>query len=402
MEEITILKNKTLLFHHHEVVYVDRQNKLWMSSPIGRWLDELSFYFEEVHLLLFTEDIKKKQHDMYLTSGSIKLIDLGSKGNYFNFFSKRKRVLKECNKWSGKFDYFMIRGFTSLQNFIWFRLKVKQGKIFYLVRSLKQPRTIRILKPLSFIAYLSNFKKEILFKRILNSKPILISNSILIANELQSYINNSVGFAPSNILSSKEAPTFSFNDNRSNPIFNFLFVGRVSKMKGFEELIESLMWYKKQISDNFIMHIVGDMDQNYYSAYKPIIESYGLTENVIFHGRLSFNDDLFKLYASADVFILPSHSEGFPRVIWEAALFSCPLLVTDVGGIPSFLKHKVNAYLIKPQSVNDLFLGVKYLTQNYTEQKEISQNAYELALQNTLEKGVEKLIEFISRNTPEI
>ena len=196
-------------------------------------------------------------------------------------------------------------------------------------------------------------------------------------------------------------PDFNFNDKKFDSKFNFLFVGRVSKMKGFEELVEALKRYKTQISTNFVMHIVGEMDQIYFSKYSAIIESYGLTNHIIFHGRLNFNKKLFKLYQSANLFILPSHSEGFPRVIWEAALFSCPIIVTNVGGIPSFLKHKENAYLIKPQSVDDLFLGLEYLTQNYTKQKEVSQNAYKLAVENTLEKGVEKLTKFISINTVE-
>ena len=108
MEKIKDLKNKTLLFHHHELIYVDNNGLIWLSSPIGLWLDEMSIYFKTIHLIFFNTSKKGIKHDMYLRGENFNNISLGPPGNYLNYFTKRNRAKKICKQWSGKCDYFLI------------------------------------------------------------------------------------------------------------------------------------------------------------------------------------------------------------------------------------------------------------------------------------------------------
>jgi len=62
----------------------------------------------------------------------------------------------------------------------------------------------------------------------------------------------------------------------------------------------------------------------------------GQLENVTFTGPL-FDPELSGLYARANVFLLPSHGEGFPMVILEALSHSLPVVATDVGEIAVML-----------------------------------------------------------------
>lgn len=62
----------------------------------------------------------------------------------------------------------------------------------------------------------------------------------------------------------------------------------------------------------------------------------GQPENVTFTGPL-FDPELSGLYARANVFLLPSHGEGFPMVILEALSHSLPVVATDVGEIAVML-----------------------------------------------------------------
>jgi len=62
----------------------------------------------------------------------------------------------------------------------------------------------------------------------------------------------------------------------------------------------------------------------------------GQPENVTFTGPL-FDPELSGLYTRANVFLLPSHGEGFPMVILEALSHSLPVVATDVGEIAVML-----------------------------------------------------------------
>jgi glycosyltransferase involved in cell wall biosynthesis len=60
--------------------------------------------------------------------------------------------------------------------------------------------------------------------------------------------------------------------------------------------------------------------------------------------------------AKCDLFVLPSHTEGFPNVILEAMSFGCAIIATDVGAIPEILEDGAGM-LFKSQN-SDSLIGV--------------------------------------------
>lgn len=386
------LSSKSLLFHHHEQVFIDHEGKLWMQSGISLWIRELIQYFGTVHLMLFTTQSKSKKHDMYIEGPNVQLVDLGSKGNYFDFIQKRMRVLRIAKTFNNNVDYFLIRGFTPMQNLVWHAVKAKERKIYYLVRSLKQDLPWTLFS-LSFVAHLANRKKEREFRKILASDCLMMANSELIASELRSNTNNPVRFAPTNVISRSVVPPFGLAER--GEVFKVLFVGRISPMKGMTEFIQAFVQVLKS-HPSIELNIVGEGESEYVAGLKKVLLNNDVDDKVVFHGRLSFGPDLFELYRSCNAFVLPSHSEGFARVLWESALFSCPIIATKVGGIPLVLKDGENALLIDVKSPEAIKSGILELIRNETLASEMAIKAYHLALENTLESGVKRFVESIS------
>ena len=56
-------------------------------------------------------------------------------------------------------------------------------------------------------------------------------------------------------------------------------------------------------------------------------------------------------YAAADMFVLPSHSEGFPFVILEALAMGKPVIATSVNGVPEVIEHQKTGLLVKARDV---------------------------------------------------
>ena len=123
-----------------------------------------------------------------------------------------------------------------------------------------------------------------------------------------------------------------------------LSVGRLSQEKAhidllaaFKELRES----KPEIPSKLV--IVGDGSER--AGLEAVAKSLGCKEQVIFAGQVS---DVRTFYATADVFVLPSHSEGSPNVLLEAMAANLPIVATAVGGVPEMVENNESALLVPP------------------------------------------------------
>lgn len=107
---------------------------------------------------------------------------------------------------------------------------------------------------------------------------------------------------------------------------NVLYVGRLSEPKGVLDLIEGFSSARLQTESR--LYIVGDGPQR--SAMVALCNTLGIDDSVDFLGVL---DDVSPAYRAGNVLILPSYSEGIPRVIMEAFAAGVPVIGTDIPGI---------------------------------------------------------------------
>lgn len=78
---------------------------------------------------------------------------------------------------------------------------------------------------------------------------------------------------------------------------------------------------------------------------KSLVKQYRLTEKFIFLGDKP-NHSISKFYSIADVFINPSYTEGFPRVIIEAMAHGLPIVTTDAGGTGDILPEEQDPFIV--------------------------------------------------------
>jgi glycosyltransferase involved in cell wall biosynthesis len=75
---------------------------------------------------------------------------------------------------------------------------------------------------------------------------------------------------------------------------------------------------------------------------------------------------------------LASLSEALPYAILEAASYARPLLVTEVGGLKTLLKHQDTAYMVQAQSAESLAQGIRWLATHPQETQQLGLNAYQM------------------------
>ena len=128
---------------------------------------------------------------------------------------------------------------------------------------------------------------------------------------------------------------------------SFCFVGRLEEEKGIGLLIEA---FKNLTKDQKLrintIHIVGDGKAKL--EYKN--RAFNSDLNFIFHGFLSRND-VHTIYKKSHVILLPSISEGFPKVIAEAMNYRCLPIVSNISSIDYYVKNNINGFLFYPITV---------------------------------------------------
>jgi glycosyltransferase involved in cell wall biosynthesis len=129
--------------------------------------------------------------------------------------------------------------------------------------------------------------------------------------------------------------------------YNMVFVGRVDINKGIDLLISSIShWNKDKIAH---LHIVGDGNLN--EELQNQLKKHQIPFTA--HGFLS-KHQVFFIMEQAHFLILPSKSEGFPKVLAEGLCMGCIPIVSQVGSINHYIKHQKNGFLMESVSANAL------------------------------------------------
>ena len=139
------------------------------------------------------------------------------------------------------------------------------------------------------------------------------------------------------------------------------FVGRLVAEKGIPELLQAAQRIATQYS-NVRFLIVGPYDAEKADALKPTIANkFGIADICTFPGM---RQDMPEIYALMDIFVLPSHREGFPRSPMEASAMGVPCIVTDIRGCREAVEHGRNGLLVPLGDVEALAAAIKELVEN--------------------------------------
>ena len=128
------------------------------------------------------------------------------------------------------------------------------------------------------------------------------------------------------------------------------FAGSLRKLKNVNVLIKTVAVLLKEEPD-LILVIAGSGYEE--ENLRRLVEKENLKDIVKFLGNI--NEDLMiKNYNAANVFCLPSQSEGTPNVIIEALLCGTAVVASKVGEIPLLIENGKNGFLVEPDSVISL------------------------------------------------
>lgn len=122
----------------------------------------------------------------------------------------------------------------------------------------------------------------------------------------------------------------------------FIFIGRVTRDKGINELFTAMQKIVAEYSDAYLL-MVGPNE----NAESVDQELYGWSVNndrVIYCG---FTSEVEKYLAASDVYVLPSYREGFGSAVIEAEAMQLPVIVTNIPGPTEAMKENVTGLVVE-------------------------------------------------------
>ncbi len=216
-------------------------------------------------------------------------------------------------------------------------------------------------------------KKHNLLAKFTNLfSDVIIGNS----NSVLELIRSDGFFKNKELLINNGIKIKPFNDKKLNDPISILTVSNLRQVKNIGLIINALPELLKRFKKIKIT-CIGDGNQK-----KELIE---LSKNLDVYNEISFEgtvDNVDKYYEKADIFVLPSLSEGSSNSLIEAMNSSIPVIGSNVPGINDMITDKYNGVLIDPKKVTPLIHAITELITNNDFRKKISRNGHKYIKEN--------------------
>jgi len=144
--------------------------------------------------------------------------------------------------------------------------------------------------------------------------------------------------------------------------FVFIFVGRLVKDKGINELIAAFELLQKE---NLVIKLllVGDYESDLDPLNTKTIESIKTNKSII---AIGFQNDVRPYFAIADALVFPSYREGFPNVVMQAGAMGLPSIVSDINGCNEIIVEQKNGLIIPIKEELAIFNSMKRIIKDAT------------------------------------
>lgn len=219
--------------------------------------------------------------------------------------------------------------------------------------------------------------QEFVKRRLVDKNRIIVLNGAGVNLEHYGYVSN--------------ARTEN-NEEESNRKFHFLYLGRIMKEKGIDELFTAMRRLHDEYGDNVVLDIVGFFEDEYKDVIEEMVED-GIA---VFYG---FQEETRPYYVMADCVVLPSYHEGMSNVLLEASAIGRPVITSDIPGCREAVEDGKSGYLCEVKNTDILFEKMKLMADKSIDEIEEMGRCARERMEKLFDKKkiVEQTVETIDR-----
>lgn len=154
-------------------------------------------------------------------------------------------------------------------------------------------------------------------------------------------------------------------------MFTFVFVGRIVREKGINELVSAFVRLNKKHADTRLL-LVGPYEEN----LDPILpETKRVIDECEAIEAVGSQKDVRPFYEQSDVLVFPSYREGFPNVVIEAGAMDLPSIVTDINGSREIVENGKNGLIVPARDEQMLYEAMQWMVNHPDERQKMIENA---------------------------
>lgn len=199
-----------------------------------------------------------------------------------------------------------------------------------------------ILQKLVFTMYKAGLAKaKVIFFENEGNREVLVNAGVVEKNK--THVLNGAG------VDTNEYSFISYP--LENPI-RFLFVGRIMKEKGVDELFEAMIRLKSEYGEDVALDVLGMFEESYQQKIERL-QNDGI---IMFHG---YQQDVKSFYEKAHCVVLPSYHEGMSNVLLEAASSGRPIITSNIHGCKEAVIEGESGLLCEVQNADSLYECMK-------------------------------------------
>jgi len=338
---------------YHEPIHTDGRS-FDTYGPYARYVLEFARHFEHVTVFAPTTRDPTYFSGVPLDAPNLTVAPLPFFMTHAQALCRARRIARVFREHADALDVVNARGTAPLAWLLWRRVRHRGVPFVYHFAS--DPFDVianspKYRGPYGWFARLAYGAEFAMQKRILRANYAFASGEA-IAERLRRVTPNVEAVVTSSLT---EDDYHARDDTCTGPIVRLLYVGGLRPGKGLDLLLQAVAALRKQ-GRPVELDVVGD---------GPLLEplrdqaaGLGIAEAVHFRGHAVMGPELNARYDAADLFVLPSLSEGSPKAVLEAMGHSLPVVATDVGNVAEMLDGGRRGVLVPPHDAGALAAGV--------------------------------------------
>src|SRR5690554_93853 len=384
---------KNIVIYYGDLIY-SFNGKYYCKPGLGRFIDEMSTKYKKIFYTTTIEESSFENISNYyqIKANNILYQNVPNNNSFLASVKNRSKINKTLKKNMKEWKEAILYLRWPTPNVYNVYKLAHRNKMRVFLHVVKDPYTIvkgttkyKGIKRIFALIYSKLEENKI--KKIMKSTPTIINGNA--QRRLYTKKTNVLELISATL--NKEEIVLERTYNKTNK--KILYVGVLKEEKGVDILLDV---YKTLLTkyEKIELNIVGDGPEKKFLENKA--KELSISDKVYFHGYVPLGYELKKLYLESDLFVLPSRSEGTPRVLIEAMSFGLPIVASNVGGVPFTIKHGYNGLLSNDKA--DFIENILLLIKDSAIRRTIVSNGYKTSTNNTIESFVNKIYTFINNN----